>query len=160
MDGTPGKHYIGAHSHVTYQCGGEPSKPLTFISGCNPTYKLAYTANSQLILERSKFHGNLLCPTQFNEFLQSLHKVLGWVMVSDTVLGTVYLCKVNLSDLYMPIWVFPEDIPADFYHSTGGGRHIVACMSLPLSPDGFHLFFPFFCMSTEKLIEHSKNTLI
>ena len=45
-------------------------------------------------------------------FGKAMHSLMDFILAADSVLGLKYLCKVDLADAYMQIWVHAEDAPS------------------------------------------------
>ena len=50
-------------------------------------------------------------PEEAMRLSQSLHRLLDCIIAAESALRSIYLCKVDVEDSYMWIWIFPEDIP-------------------------------------------------
>ena len=83
-------------------------------------------------------------------FGKALHRLIYCILAADPELGLTNLCKVDLADAYMRIWIQVEDVPSFAFlilKETATEEQIF----------GFHLSIPmgymesvaFFCTATE-----------
>ena len=93
-------------------------------------------------------------------FGKALHRLLDCILAADLALGPTYLCKVDLADAYMRIWVRVEDVPSvDLL--------IPKDKAIEEQLVGFHLYIlmgymeyaDFFCTATETVKDRAITTL-
>ena len=73
-------------------------------------------------------------------FGKALHLLLEYILAADPEIGPTCLCKVDLADAYMRIWVHAEDAPLRrLTNPEGDSSQRTACWILPLFPYGIHV---------------------
>ena len=86
-----------------------PAKDLDLPPSLQSVHKLRLIYNSSWIGINER--ENVADHKDAIQFSMALHRILGFILVTDPNLDPAYLCKVDPSDAYMRLWVRPEDTP-------------------------------------------------
>ena len=93
-------------------------------------------------------------------FGKTLHWLLDCILATDPALGQTYLCKFDLADAYMCIWVRAEDVPSVAFlipKETADKEQLVGLhLSIPM---GYMESTDFFCTATETVKDRALATI-
>ena len=83
------------------------------------------------------------------------------IILADSRLGPVYLSKVDLTGVYMGLWVRVKNTPVTVFiipkKNKGDDKSLGFHLSLPM---GVRESTPFFCMSTDTVVDMENATVL